>query len=777
MQNIDFLQDLNIPQQQAVTYIDGPQLVIAGAGSGKTRVLTYKIAYLLSKGVSPASILALTFTNKAAREMRRRIGELVGTQTSRYLWMGTFHSVFAKILRNDADRLGYGKDFSIYDTSDSKSLIKSIIKELKLDEKIYRVGFIQNRISYAKNRLITADAYYKDTDIFNWDNMAKIPKTKAIYALYAQRCKKANAMDFDDLLMQTNLLFYAHPDVLEKYRNIFSYILVDEYQDTNFSQYRIVKQLAEVHQRICVVGDDAQSIYSFRGADITNILNFQRTYNHAKLFKLEQNYRSTQNIVKAANSLITRNSKQIEKVIFSEKQSGELIKVSGVMTDKEEAVYVANNIKQMHRSNEYNYQNFAVLYRTNSQSRVMEDELRKMNIPYRIYGGLSFYQRKEIKDMVAYFRLISNCDDEEALKRIINTPARGIGNVTLNKLLDTAHTHQVGVWSVLEDMLAYNLPVNAGTAKKLTKFRDMINDFAVRATTTNAYELATDIVKQTDIVADAITDRSAENLSRMDNIDELLRALHDFSEMKKEEDNLDFLPIADFLAEVSLLSDQDTNKDDDDERVTLMTIHAAKGLEYKNVFIVGVEENLFPSPFAQSVEELEEERRLFYVAITRAEENCFISYAKSRFKNGQTNFAGKSRFIDDIDSQYLDVEKEIPFLSSETTFFNTSSSNQYKNDAFQQNNRKFSTAHATGNPASYGKRLTKIDTNVSEKTAKQVVENKALPVGTFVKHHLFGIGKVIETSISNGNEKADIDFGEKGVKSLLLKFAKLEILK
>lgn len=775
---MDFLKELNTSQLEAVTYVDGPQLVIAGAGSGKTRVLTYKIAYLLSKGISPASILALTFTNKAAREMRKRIGELVGYQVSRYLWMGTFHSIFGKILRADGDKLGYTKDFSIYDTSDSKSLIKSIIKELNLDDKVYKVSKVQGRISYAKNNLFTPDAYNKNSEMAEWDSMLKIPRTGEIYSLYMLRCKQANAMDFDDLLMQTNILFHQFPDLLEKYRNIFGYILVDEYQDTNFSQYHIIKKLAEEHQRICVVGDDAQSIYSFRGADITNILNFQRTYAKAKLFKLEQNYRSTQNIVKAANSLISRNTEQIEKTIFSENQQGNKVRVAGLMTDREEAVYVSGNIKQMKRLNDYEYNDFAVLYRTNAQSRTMEDELRKSNIPYRIYGGLSFYQRKEIKDMIAYLRLVANQDDEEALKRIINTPARGIGNVTITKLLDTAHLQEVSVWAVLQDMIGYNLQVNVGTAKKLSDFRNMIDVFSQKISTTNAYELATDIVRRTGIIADAMSDRSAENLSRVENIEEFLRAIHDFSETKKEEEGVEVVLISDFLAEVSLLTDQDDDKNEDDNKVTLMTIHAAKGLEYKNVFIVGVEENLFPSSFAQSIQEIEEERRLFYVAITRAEENCFISYAKSRFKNGTTNFAGPSMFLRDIDSQYLDEDESLSFPSSnafgnwERKDYNTSETNSYEHT--NQSTTNFNNKTTT-TPLS--KRKLKKVASMPLQESKKVMENQALPVGTFVKHAVFGVGKVVETSISNGNEKADIDFGEKGVKSLLLKFAKLEVLK
>ena len=768
---MDFLNDLNDSQRQAVTYNDGPSLVIAGAGSGKTRVLTYKVAYLLSKGVSPASILALTFTNKAASEMKKRIGEMMGFQTTRYLWMGTFHSIFSRILRSEASSIGYTKDFTIYDSSDSKSLIKSIIKELGLDEKVYKPGFIQSKISYAKNNLITAQAYSANPDLLKSDNASRVPKTNEIYVLYASRCKQANAMDFDDLLLQTNLLFRNYPEILDKYQHIFSYILVDEYQDTNFAQYLIIKKLAERHEHICVVGDDAQSIYSFRGANIDNILKFQSTYKNAKIFKLEQNYRSTKTIVNAANSLIDKNSEQIRKTIFSEKETGNLIKVSGVITDYEEAFVVSSQVSALHNNENIDYKDIAILYRTNSQSRVMEESLRKQNIPYRIYGGLSFYQRKEIKDVIAYLRLVCNSNDEEALKRIINYPARGIGDTTVNKISECARLHEVSMWEVLSDMLRYNLPVNSGTANKLAQFRNMIDVFAQQVAVQDAYELADSIVKTTGILADAMTDRTAENLSRIDNVQELLKAIHEYSEMKIKEEGAERVILPEFLSEVSLLTDQDTDKDKDGNKVTLMTIHAAKGLEFKTVFIVGLEEELFPSPFAETARELEEERRLFYVAITRAEEQCFISYSKSRFKNGKTNFANPSRFLKDIDKKYLEQDEPTGY-ASKPTFSGWDDDVEIGRNRFRQTpfNRVEKKEAA---PTTFHRNLTKLSKSSDNSTP---VINSSLPVGTFVKHGIFGLGKVLSTNLVDGNEKAEIDFGEKGVKSLLLKFAKLEIL-
>lgn len=769
--DFSFLNELNDSQKSAVTHTDSASLVIAGAGSGKTRVLTYKIAYLLKNGMHPSSILALTFTNKAAREMKERISHIVGEQTARYLWMGTFHSIFSRILRSEAEHVGYSKNFTIYDSADSKSLIKSIIKELKLDDKVYKHGLVQSRISNAKNNLITPESYVGNADLLKSDTHSRIPLLKDIYKIYCNRCKQADAMDFDDLLLQTNVLFRNNPQVLAKYQSIFGYILVDEYQDTNFAQYLIVKKLAEKHERICVVGDDAQSIYSFRGANIDNILQFKNTYKNAQVFKLEQNYRSTQTIVNAANSLIKKNSKQIPKNVFSEKENGKPIKLLCSFTDFEEGFVVANNISDLRYSTQFQYQDIAILYRTNSQSRVMEEALRKQNIPYRIYGGLSFYQRKEIKDVIAYCRLTSNFNDEEALKRIINYPTRGIGETTVNKLIDCSQLHGVSAWEVMGDMLKYNLGVNAGTANKLAQFRGMINIFSEQVSTQNAYDLVNSIVKTTGVIGDTFTDRSVENLSRQENVQELLKAIHEFCEAKQAE-GIEVPSLTDYLAEISLLTDQDTDKNTDQNKVTLMTVHAAKGLEFKAVFIVGMEEELFPSAFSESEKDMEEERRLFYVALTRAEELCFISYAKSRFRNGKTNFSNPSRFIADIDTQYLDFPKELK-PSNKSEF-----SNNWDDDMEIERNRfnkpsypKFKEPEPIVHQTP--KRLVKIEQGSSHQVN---AENASLAEGAFVKHGIFGIGKVLGTNISNGNEKVDIDFGEKGVKSLLLKFAKLEVL-
>ncbi|MDO9153442.1 MAG: 3'-5' exonuclease [Paludibacter sp.] len=768
---ISFLNDLNDSQRLAVEYTDGPSLVIAGAGSGKTRVLTYKIAYLLKTGLAPSSILALTFTNKAAREMKGRIGAIVGERIARYLWMGTFHSIFSRILRNDADRIGYTKNFTIYDTSDSNSLIKSIVKELKLDEKQYKHGLVHSRISFAKNNLITPEAYLANHDMMTADVNSRVPMISEIYKIYCIRCKKADAMDFDDLLLHTNILFRNHVDVLQKYQQAFSYILVDEYQDTNFAQYLIVKKLAEQHERICVVGDDAQSIYSFRGANIDNILKFKNAYQHTKIFKLEQNYRSTKTIVNAANSLIDKNKAQIPKTIFSEKDTGELIKVLSVFNDLEEGVIVANHISDLRNKENFSYQQIAILYRTNAQSRVHEEALRKKGIPYRIYGGLSFYQRKEIKDVIAYCRLICNPNDEEALKRIINYPTRGIGDTTVNKLIECAQLHAVSAWEVMSDMLRYNLAVNAGTANKLAQFRNMVNVFSEQVTTQNAYDLVTGVVKVTGVISDTFVDKSPENISKRENVEELLKAIFEFSDTRQKSKEPTLLP--DFLSEVSLLTDQDTDKESDTDKVTMMTVHAAKGLEFRAVFIVGMEEDLFPSPYTVSNErELEEERRLFYVAITRAEELCFISYAKSRFRNGKINFSNPSRFIKDINSEYLDSPKEKEFEPRQSRFGNWDEDMDMERNIFGQQDYSKPKPVEPFAPRIL-KRLVKFEGSNDEKT---VTTNGSIPADAFVKHATFGIGKVVKTYIDNGNEKAEIDFGEKGIKSLLLKFAKLEVI-
>ena len=649
----DYLDELNESQRAAVLYNEGPSLVIAGAGSGKTRVLTYKIAYLLDNGYEPWSILALTFTNKAAREMKERISRAVGNEKAKYLWMGTFHSVFARILRTEAAALGYSSNFTIYDSSDSKSLIKSLLKELNLDEKVYKPGLIQSRISNAKNHLVSAQAYAASSEFFRSDSEAKIPAMRDIYIRYCERCKQSDAMDFDDLLVNTYLLFKNHPDICEKYADRFRYVLVDEYQDTNFAQHSIVLQLTGKHQRVCVVGDDAQSIYSFRGANIDNILKFTRLYNDARLFKLEQNYRSTQLIVKAANSLIEKNREQIRKEVFSENSVGEPITVTCAYSDVEEGEIVANKITSMHVKNGYPYSDFAILYRTNAQSRIFEEALRKRAVAYRIYGGLSFYQRKEIKDVIAYFRLAVNPHDGEALKRVINYPARGIGDTTLNKIIATAAQEGVSLWTVISSPLDYGLNINKGTHAKLQGFRDIIADFVSKVDTYNAYDLGKEIVGASGIMADIIQDTSPEGLSRRENIDELVNGMYDFCDIRRQEGN-ERMFLTDYLSEVSLLTDQDGEKDDSVPKVTLMTIHSAKGLEFRNVFIVGMEENLFPGPMSSdSPRALEEERRLFYVAITRAEENCFISYAKNRYKYGKPEFCNPSRFLKDINPAFL----------------------------------------------------------------------------------------------------------------------------
>ncbi len=773
---MDFLNELNDSQRKAVEYIDGASLVIAGAGSGKTRVLTYKIAYLLKKGLQPSSVLALTFTNKAAREMKARIANMVGEHVARYLWMGTFHSIFSRILRKHAELLGFTRNFTIYDTSDSNSLLKAIVKELKLDEKTYKASAVHARISYAKNNLMTPEAYAANTDMQKADLYAKLPRTSDIYTLYSARCKKADAMDFDDLLLQTNLLFRNNPDILHFYQQSFAYILVDEYQDTNLAQYYIVKKLSELHERICVVGDDAQSIYSFRGANIDNILQFKNAYNNTQTFKLEQNYRSTQNIVNAANSLIKKNQKQIAKNVFSKKAEGNLIRILSSFTDLEEGVVVAQNIKELKAIQNLNYADIAILYRTNAQSRVLEDALRKNFIPYRIYGGLSFYQRKEIKDVIAYCRLIVNPYDEEAFKRIVNVPARGIGDTTIGKIMECAQLHGVSAWEIVADMMRYNLPVNTGTASKISKFKAMIDSFAEQRETVNAYELMTSVVKITGIIADTYTDKSVESMSRQENVQELLKAVHEFNEKKETEGSNGYL--SDFLSEVSLITDQDTDKEADADKVTMMTIHAAKGLEFRAVFIVGAEEDLFPSAYSlDSEKSLEEERRLFYVALTRAEELCFVSYAKSRFRNGKSNFSSPSRFIHDIDEQY--IERDEIFAPKSKPQSNT---NNWDADLQHERNRMNGYTkrnesltfieEITSSPIP--QKLKKISNTGGEKAS---IVHPEIAVGAFVKHSIFGIGKVLETSIENGNEKVEIDFAEKGKKSLLLKFAKLEILK
>lgn len=656
---MDLLKDLNEAQRAAVEYIDGPSLVIAGAGSGKTRVLTYKIAYLLSQGMKPWSIMALTFTNKAAREMKERIGKLVGNDLAQHLYMGTFHSIFSRILRAEAEHIGFNNNFTIYDESDSRSLIKAIVKEMGLDDKKYKPAAVHAKISMAKNNLMSAAAYESDAAIFEQNKRAQMPEVGKIFVAYVQRCKQANAMDFDDLLTLTYQLFREHEDIRHKYAARFDYVLVDEYQDTNHVQMSIVMQLCQEKQRVCAVGDDSQSIYSFRGANIDNILNYQRQFQGTRLFKLEQNYRSTQTIVEAANSLIKHNRNQIPKDVFSENAKGEKIQYKPAYSDKEEAAIVAKDVKRIRREDGCQYSDFAILYRTNAQSRSFEEEFRKQGIPYRIYGGLSFYQRKEIKDIIAYFRLVANPDDEEAIKRIINYPARGIGATTVLKIADCAHQNQVSFWQVIGAPERYGLTVNKGTMNKLETFRLLISSFIERAQTTDVYELGDAIIKESGISQDIMSGKDADDLARQENLEEFLSGMSAFVEERREEGRFDELFLQDYLQDVALLTDADSDGDKDEPRVSLMTVHAAKGLEFPTVFVVGLEENIFPSPLsAASLRELEEERRLLYVAITRAEKHCILTNAKNRWRYGKMEFDNPSRFIDEIDGKLIDSQDE-----------------------------------------------------------------------------------------------------------------------
>ena len=773
----------------AVLYNEGPSLVIAGAGSGKTRVLTYKIAYLLDNGYEPWSILALTFTNKAAREMKERISRAVGTEKAKYLWMGTFHSIFARILRTEAAALGYSSNFTIYDSSDSKSLIKSLLKELNLDEKVYKPGLIQSRISNAKNHLVSAQAYAASGEFFRSDSEAKIPAMRDIYIRYCERCKQSDAMDFDDLLVNTYLLFKNHPDICEKYADRFRYVLVDEYQDTNFAQHSIVLQLTSKHQRVCVVGDDAQSIYSFRGANIDNILKFTRLYNDARLFKLEQNYRSTQLIVKAANSLIEKNREQIRKEVFSENSVGEPITVTSAYSDVEEGEIVVNKITSMHVKGGQPYSDFAILYRTNAQSRIFEEALRKRAVAYRIYGGLSFYQRKEIKDVIAYFRLAVNPHDGEALKRVINYPARGIGDTTLNKIIATAAQEGVSLWTVISSPLDYGLNINKGTHAKLQGFKDIIAEFIGKVETVNAYELGKEIVGASGIMADIIQDTSPEGLSRRENIDELVNGIYDFCDIRRQEGN-DRMFLTDYLSEVALLTDQDGEKDDSVPKVTLMTIHSAKGLEFRNVFIVGMEENLFPGPMsADSPRALEEERRLFYVAITRAEENCFISYAKNRYKYGKPEFCNPSRFLKDINPAYLKLPADSGFTSVRNEGYSRRNYERgyEKNDTYRSSGPSmFDGGEIPQEPVRFVKpvpprNLKRIvpsvpNTAINRNMYSGKADTHGVEVGRLIEHERFGRGEVVRLEGSGDNCKATVRFENAGEKQLLLKFARFKII-
>ncbi|MBT9845116.1 MULTISPECIES: ATP-dependent helicase [Barnesiella] len=781
----DFLNSLNDQQREAVLYTDGPELVIAGAGSGKTRVLTYKIAHLLQMGYPPYRLLALTFTNKAANEMKERIAALVGTETAQRLWAGTFHSIFSRILRANADRLGYRHDFTIYDASDSLSLIKSIIRELQLDDKTYKPTTVQTIISQAKNDLTDPQAYARNRERVEWDTRSKRPLIHKIYQRYQQRCSVSGVMDFDDLLLNTNILFRDHPDVLQHYRNLFAYILVDEYQDTNFAQHHIVSQLGKDHNHICVVGDDAQSIYSFRGANIHNILGLSKEFPGLKIFKLERNYRSTQNIVNTANSLIAKNKEQIPKQVFSEKEQGNKVQVISAYSDFEEGFIVSNRIAEMRLTTHCDYNDFAVLYRTNAQSRELEEALRERNIPYRIYGGMSFYQRKEIKDAIAYFRLTINPDDEEALKRVINYPARGIGNTTLSKLIERAHSQESSIWKVISDPIGHNLAVNNGTLNKLKTFKDLIDELRYEADKKNTPELAETIIKRSGIWGEISSDRTPENINRQENIEELLNGVRKFCVGRKEAGE-EQTSLSDFLAKISLATDQDNGDETEQDKVTLMTVHASKGLEFKQVFIVGVEEDLFPSAMSKNSErEIEEERRLLYVAITRAGENCTLTYALSRYRNGQTVFPSPSRFIKDLDSRYVDMpvqtKQESPRETISWNRFPFDTERPRKTSRWNEEDTDRTPAPRPFAAPSPGKRLTKIDskpTGETHSTTQSTVTTAAgqVEIGTFICHARFGNGTVTAIEDTGDNCKITVEFENVGRKQLLLKFAKFTII-
>lgn len=781
----DFLNSLNDQQREAVLYTDGPELVIAGAGSGKTRVLTYKIAHLLQMGYPPYRLLALTFTNKAANEMKERIAALVGTETAQRLWAGTFHSIFSRILRANADRLGYRHDFTIYDASDSLSLIKSIIRELQLDDKTYKPTTVQAIISHAKNALIEPQAYARNRELIEMDTRSKRPLIHEIYRIYRQRCFVSGAMDFDDLLLNTNILFRDHPDVLQHYRNLFAYILVDEYQDTNFAQHLIVNQLGKDHNHICVVGDDAQSIYSFRGANIHNILGLSKEYPGLKIFKLERNYRSTQNIVNTANSLIAKNKEQIPKQVFSEKEQGNKVQIISAYSDFEEGFIVSNRIAEMRLTTHCDYNDFAVLYRTNAQSRVLEEALRERNIPYRIYGGMSFYQRKEIKDAIAYFRLTINPDDEEALKRVINYPARGIGDTTLSKLIERAHSQEASIWKVISDPIGYNLAVNNGTLNKLKTFKDLIDELRYEADKKNTPELAETIIKRSGIWGEISSDRTPENINRQENIEELLNGAREFCVGRKEAGE-EQTSLSDFLAKISLATDQDNGDETEQDKVTLMTVHASKGLEFKQVFIVGVEEDLFPSAMSKNSErEIEEERRLLYVAITRAGENCTLTYALSRYRHRQTVFPSPSRFIKDLDSRYVDMpvqtKQESPRETISWNRFPFDTERPHKTSRWNEENTDRTPAPRPFVAPSPGKRLTKIDskpTGETHSTTQSTVATAAgqVEIGTLICHARFGNGTVTAIEDTGDNCKITVEFENVGRKQLLLKFAKFTII-
>ena len=794
MENL--LTQLNESQREAVVYCDGASLVIAGAGSGKTRVLTYKIAYLLQeKQLAPWNILALTFTNKAAREMKERIARLVGEERARYLQMGTFHAVFARILRSEAQAIGYQSSFTIYDQADARSLVKNIIKEMGLDDKVYKPSTVADQISMAKNHLVLPDAFV-NCSLFD----KKHPLVAEVYKRYAARCRQANAMDFDDLLVQTYLLFEEHDDIRRKYVEKFHFVLVDEYQDTNFAQQKILLQLTRERQQVCVVGDDAQSIYSFRGANIDNILNFRESYTNAKLFKLEQNYRSTQLIVEAANSLIRKNERQIPKDVYSMGENGEKLQLKPALSDREEAMIVCNDIKRLRRQEHGEYSDFAILYRTNSQSRSFEEQMRKDGIPYRIYGGLSFYQRKEIKDVIAYFRTIVNPDDEEALRRIINYPTRGIGDTTLQKVAATATQYGVSLFTVISQPTLFHLDVARGTAAKLEAFRQLIEGWRQRLQGEDAYQLGHAVIMESGISKDIYSSRNPEDLSRQENLEEFLSGMQDFVESRREEGMEDQVQLSDFLQEVALLTDLDSDKDDSQHKVSLMTIHAAKGLEFPTVFVVGLEENIFPSPMCtNSLRELEEERRLLYVAITRAERHCILTCAQNRFRFGRMEYDTPSRFIRDIDPKLLYVENSGQKEEREERSERRPWQRPSEGPEWMQNPRPVATqfrvdpkpraipqrqAEKPVDPfsADFKKLLHTTSGGRYRPVASAVKASQSAPTtsglreGAVIEHQRFGVGTVIRLEGSGDNEKATVEFRNAGTKQLLLKFARFKVL-
>ena len=780
------LNELNEGQRAAVEYCDGPQLVIAGAGSGKTRVLTYKIAYLLERGMAPWNILALTFTNKAAREMKERIGRLVGQERAMYLQMGTFHSVFARILRAEAEQIGFSSNFTIYDQADARSLVKSIIKEMQLDDKTYKPNSVADRISMAKNHLLLPQQYATSSWAAD-DAQYKRPFVSQIYQRYVERCHQANAMDFDDLLVKTFVLLRDHEDVRQKYIERFQYVLVDEYQDTNYAQQEIVLLLAHEHGRVCVVGDDAQSIYSFRGANIDNILNFQKQYQGAQLYKLEQNYRSTQLIVRAANSLIRKNERQIHKDVFSENEVGERLTLKPAYSDKEEAMIVCNDIKRIRRQEKCEFSDFAILYRTNAQSRSFEEQMRKDGIPYRIYGGLSFYQRKEIKDVIAYFRVVVNPNDEEALRRIINYPARGIGDTTVGKIVETANRHQVSLWQVIQQPIVFDLNLSKGTLTKLEAFKTLIEGWSTRVEQEDAYELGHSIIMESGISKDIYSSSNPEDLSRQENLEEFLGGMQDFVETRKEEDRENETGLSDFLQEVALLTDLDSDDDKEQPKVSLMTIHAAKGLEFPTVFVVGLEENIFPSPMCvNTMRELEEERRLLYVAITRAEKHCFLTCAQNRFRYGRMEYDTPSRFIKDFDPSLLKVEGNSG-LSGMSGFSNVSSHSSSTSISSHSSSTSISSRSSYTRPVQNPRPVATqfmadpkrriVPLRQETPRPQSAIGNIGIKEGNVIEHQRFGVGTVIKVEGTGENTKATVEFKNAGIKQLLLKFAKYTIVR